>query len=192
MNSWLNSTDLCRPAVSRAAAGHGVYCPVDCPCRTQRDSELQKLRDKMQLIVHTSGIKNFSKTHTRSEGASSVGEETEPSEEATGIFSIAPSSDNGNPRRWLLFQREFKLWVKTQKLHEDQFLAALSDCLEGPPANTLLRTWSDCEETSSPVTFDEVWEHLEVRGSRLPEDHYHQMLKNLPSFSRLILHEALG
>ena len=43
---------------------------------------------------------------------------------------------------------------------------------------------------STFITFDEVWEQLEVRGSRLPEDHYHQMLKNFPSFSRLILHEV--
>ena len=67
---------------------------------------------------------------------------------------------------------------------------ALLDCLEGAPANTWLRTWSDREDSSSPLTFDEVWEQLEVRGSRLPEDHYHQMLKNFPSFSRLILHEV--
>ena len=97
---------------------------------------------------------------------------------------------NGNPRRWPQFQREFKLWVKTQKLQDDQFLMALLDCLEGAPANTWLRTWNDREDTSSPLTFDEVWEQLEVRGSRLPEDHYHQMLKNFPSFSRLILHEV--
>ena len=67
---------------------------------------------------------------------------------------------------------------------------ALLDCLEGAPANTWLRTWSDREDSSSPLTFDEVWEQLEVRGSGLPEDHYHQMLKNFPSFSRLILHEV--
>ena len=89
---------------------------------------------------------------------------------------------NGNPRRWPQFQREFKLWVQTQKLSEDQYLTALLDCLEGPPANTWLRTWSDREETSSPLTSDEVWEQLDVRGSRLPEDDYHQMLKNFLSF----------
>ena len=247
----------------------------------------------MHLIIETLGIKNLFKTHMRSEGASSVEQATEPSEEATEIFSIAPSVDsrntdarisrtklkervkisrsesrtakarteaqnakrtasrtappaadsnalaqlllaqtlagagvanecanvsaitagvgldsllnptslrlrqvakqpkyNGNPRRWPQFQREFKLWVKTQKLQDDQFLMALLDCLEGAPANTWLRTWSDREDTSSPLTFDEVWEQLEVRGSRLPEDHYHQMLKNFPSFSRLILHEV--
>ena len=97
---------------------------------------------------------------------------------------------NGNPRRWPQLQPEFKLLVKTQKLHEDQYLTALLDCLEGPPANTWLRTWSDREETSSPLTYNEVSEQLEARGSRLPEDHYHQMLKNFPSFSRSILHEV--
>ena len=97
---------------------------------------------------------------------------------------------NGNPKRWPEFQREFKLWVKTQNLQKDQFLTALLDCLEGPPANTCLQPLSDCEETSSRLTFDEVWEQLEVRGSRLPEDHYHQMQKNFPSLSRLILHEV--
>ena len=293
VDSWLKSTDLCGPAACSAPTGHGMYCPVHCPCRTQRDSELQELRDQMQLIVHTLGIKNVFKTHMRSEGASSKGKETEPSEEATEIFSIAPSVDskttdarirrsklkervkisrsesrtekaremvqnakrtafrtapsaadsnalaqlllaqtlaragvaidaakvsaitagvglesvlnptslrlrqvakqpkyNGNPRRWPQFQRKFKLWVKTQKLSEDQYLKALLDCLEGPPANTWLRTWSDREETSSLLTFDEVWEQLDVSGSRLPGDHYHQMLKNFLSFSPLILHEV--
>ena len=48
----------------------------------------------MQLIVHTLGIKHIFKTHMHSEGASSVGKETEPSEEATEIFSIASSVDS--------------------------------------------------------------------------------------------------
>ena len=97
---------------------------------------------------------------------------------------------NGNPRRWPQLQREFKLWVKTQKLYEDQYLTALLDCLEGPQANTWPGKWSDREETSSPLTFDELREQLEVRGSRLPEDHYHQMLKTFPSFLRSIIHEV--
>ena len=52
VDSWLKSTGLCGPAVCPAPAGHRVYCPVDCPCRTQRDSGLQELKDQMQLIVH--------------------------------------------------------------------------------------------------------------------------------------------
>ena len=293
VDSWLRTTEISGPTACSGPSGHGMYCPADCSCRFQRDAELQTLKDQMHLIIETLGIKNLFKTHMRSEGASSVEQATEPSEEATEIFSIAPSVDsrttdarisrtklkervkisrsesrtakarteaqnakrtasrtappaadsntlaqlllaqtlagagvandaakvsaitagvgldsllnptslrlrqvanqpkyNGNPRRWPQFQREFKLWVKTQKLQDDQFLMALLDCLEGAPANTWLRTWSDREDTSSPLTFDEVWEQLEIRGSRLPEDHYHQMLKNFPSFSRLILHEV--
>ena len=293
VDSWLRTTEISGPTACSGPSGHGMYCPADCSCRFQRDAELQQLKDQMNLIIQTLGIKNLFKTHIRSEGASSVEQATEPSEEATEIFSIAPSVDsrttdarisrtklkervkisrsesrtakarteaqnakrtasrtappaadsntlaqllfaqtlagagvandaakvsaitagvgldsllnptslrlrqvakqpkyNPNPRRWPQFQREFKLWVKTQKLQDDQFLMALLDCLEGAPANTWLRTWSDREDTSSPLTFDEVWEQLEVRGSRLPEDHYHQMLKNFPSFSRLILHEV--
>ena len=293
VDSWLRTTEISGPTACSGPSGHGMYCPADCSCRFQRDAELQQLKDQMHLIIQTLGIKNLFKTHMRSEGASSVGQATEPSEEATEIFSIAPSVDsrttdarisrtklkerveisrsesrtakarteaqnakrtasrtappaadsntlaqlllaqtlagagvandaakvsaitagvgldsllnptslrprqvakqpkyNGNPRRWPQFQREFKLWVETQKLQDDQFLMALLDCLEGAPANTWLRTWSDREDTSSPLTFDGVWEQLEVRGSRLPEDHYHQMLKNFPSFSRLILHEV--
>ena len=96
---------------------------------------------------------------------------------------------NGNPRCWPQFEPELKLRVKTQNVYQDQFRTDLLDCLEGPPANTWLRTWSDREETSSPLTFHKVWEQLEVRGSRLPDDHYDQMLKNFPSSSRLILNE---
>ena len=293
VDSWLRNTEISGPTACSGPSGHGMYCPADCSCRFQRDAELQQLKDQMHLIIETLGIKNLFKTHKRSEGASSVEQATEPSEEATEIFSIAPSVDSrttdarisrtklkervkisrsesrtakarteaqnakrtasrtappaadsnalaqlllaqtlagagvandaakvsaimagvgldsllnpislrlrqvakqpkyiGNPRRWPQFQRESTLWVKTQKLQDDQFLMALLDCLEGAPANTWLRTSSDREDTSSRLTFDEVWEQLEVRGSQLPEDHYHQMLKNVPSFSRLILHEV--
>ena len=284
VDSWLRTTEISGLTACSGPSGHGMYCPADCSCRFQRDAELQALKDQMSLIIQTLGIKNLFKTHMRSEGASSVEQATEPSEEATEISATdarisrtklkervkicrsesrtakarteaqnakrtasrtaPPAADsntlaqlllaqtlagagvandaakvsaitagfgldsllnptflrlrqvakqpkyNGNPQRWPQFQREFKLWVKTQKLQDDQFLMALLDCLEGAPANTWLRTWSDREDTSSPLTFDEVWEQLEVRGSRLPEDHYHQMLKNFPSFSRLILHEV--
>ena len=243
VDSWLRTTEISGPTACSGPSGHGMYCPADCSCRFQRDAELQQLKDQMHLIIQTLGIKNLFKTHMRSEGASSVGQATGPSEEATEIFSIAPSVDsrttdarisrtklkervkisrsesrtakarteaqnpkrtasrtappaadsntlaqlllaqtlpgagvandaakvsaitagvgldsllnptslrlrqvakqpkyNGNPRRWLQFQREFKLWVKTQELQDDQFLMALLDCLEGPPANTWLRT----------------------------------------------------
>ena len=50
-DSWLKSTDLCGPAVCPAPAGHRMYCPVDFPCCTQRDSELQELKDQMQLYT---------------------------------------------------------------------------------------------------------------------------------------------
>ena len=40
----------------------------------------------MQLIVHMLGRNIFFTTHMRSEGASSVGKKTEPSEKSTGIF----------------------------------------------------------------------------------------------------------
>ena len=48
VNSWLKSTDLCGPAVCPAPTGYRMYCPVVCPCCTQRDSELQELKDQMQ------------------------------------------------------------------------------------------------------------------------------------------------
>ena len=50
-----------------------MYCPVNCPCGTQRDSEVQELKDQMQLIVHTLGIENIFKTHMRSEGKGAIG-----------------------------------------------------------------------------------------------------------------------
>ena len=93
MDSWLNSTGLCGPTACPIPSGHRMYCPNDCSCRTHRDSELQTLKDQIQFIVHSFGVKNIFKTHMRSEGASSVARETEPSEEATKKFSIAPSVD---------------------------------------------------------------------------------------------------
>ena len=88
MDSWLKSTDLLGPAACPAPAAHRMYCPVDCPCCTERDSELPELKDQMHLIVQTLGIKVFFKTHMRSRGALLVGKETELSEEATEIFPL--------------------------------------------------------------------------------------------------------
>ena len=76
MDSSLISRDVCVPAVCPAPAGQGMYCPADCPCRTQRESELQELKDQMQLIVHTLRMTKIFKTHMPSEGTSSVGRGT--------------------------------------------------------------------------------------------------------------------
>ena len=94
VDSWLRTTEISGPTACSGPSGHGMYCPADCSCRFQRDAELQLLKDQMHLIIQTLGIKDLFKTHMRSEGASSVGQATEPSEEATEIFSIAPSVDS--------------------------------------------------------------------------------------------------
>ena len=94
VDSWLRTTEISGPTACSGPSGHGMYCPADCSCRFQRDAELQTLKDQMHLIIETLGIKNLFKTHMRSEGASSVEQATEPSEEATEIFSIAPSVDS--------------------------------------------------------------------------------------------------
>ena len=90
MQSWLNSVGLCGPTACAAMSGHGLYCPNESSCRSDTESELQVLKDQMQLIVQLAGIKNIFKTNMRFEGASSVARETEPSEEATEAFSVAP------------------------------------------------------------------------------------------------------
>ena len=94
VDSWLRTTEISGPTACSGPSGHGMYCPADCSCRFQRDSELQLLKDQMHLIIQTLGLKNLFKSHKRSEGASSVEQATEPSEEATEIFSIAPSVDS--------------------------------------------------------------------------------------------------
>ena len=94
VDSWLRTTEISGPTACSGPSGHGMYCPADWSCTFQRDAELQQLKDQMHLIIQTLGIKNLFKTHMRSEGASSVGQATEPSEEATEIFSIAPSVDS--------------------------------------------------------------------------------------------------
>ena len=65
----------------------------------------------MQLIVHTFGIKNIFKTHMRSEGASSVGKETEASGEAAKIFSIAPAVESKITDA-RISRRKLKEWVQ--------------------------------------------------------------------------------
>ena len=62
---WLRTTEISGPTACSGPSGHGMYCPADCSCRFQRDTELQLLKDQMHLIIQTLGIKNLFKTHMR-------------------------------------------------------------------------------------------------------------------------------
>ena len=97
VDSWLRTTEISGPTACSGPSGHGMYCPAVCSCRFQRDAELQTLKDQMHLIIETLGIKNLFKTHMRSEGASSVEQATEPSEEATEIFQLLHRWTPGPP-----------------------------------------------------------------------------------------------
>ena len=85
-DAWFSSTALCGPAVFPTPAGHRMCCPVDCSCLANRDSELQGLKNQMQLILHTLGKKKNFETDMRSEGASSAGKETEQSKKLQIFF----------------------------------------------------------------------------------------------------------
>ena len=98
--------------------------------------------------------------------------------------------NNGNPRRWAVFKREFSLWVGNNKLRDDKKLDALLQCLEGPICDTWIKSYTDRADSSNPLTYSELVALLEGRGSRLPEDHYRTLLTSFPNNPKLILHEV--
>ena len=50
---------------------------------------------------------------------------------------------NGLPRRCVVFNREFSLWVGRNKLRDDEKLDALVACLEGPIGDTWIKSNTD-------------------------------------------------
>ena len=97
---------------------------------------------------------------------------------------------NGNPRRWAVFKREFSLWVGKNKLQDDEKLDGLLECLEGPIRDTWIKSYTDRADSSNPLTYSELFALLEGQGSRLPEDHYRNLLTSFSNIPKLIFHEV--
>ena len=71
-----------------------MLCAHRCWCRTNRESKVHEVKDRIQLTVQSIGVKNIFMTHMKAEGASSMARDSQPLEEVTETFSIAPSVDS--------------------------------------------------------------------------------------------------
>ena len=142
-----------------------------------------------QSLLGAAGASGAAQVSTTLAGGGSIEDIISPVRAKLRAIAKEPKY-NGNPRRWAVFKREFFLWVGKNKLRDDEKLDALLECLEGPVRDTWIKSYTDRADSSSPLTYSELFALLEGQGSRLREDHYRTLVTSFRNIPKLILHEV--
>ena len=96
---------------------------------------------------------------------------------------------SGHPNYWASFEREFMVWLQTEKLHKELWILCLMDCLTGKLRKSTYNLYVERQNQRDPLTYEELWRTLKKKGSRLPEDHYRNRLENFRAIKKLFLEE---
>ena len=96
---------------------------------------------------------------------------------------------SGHPNYWASFERQFMLWLQTEKLDEELWILGLMDCLTGKLRESTYNLYVERQNQGDPLTYEELWRSLKKKGSRLPEDHYRNRLENFRAIKKLFLEE---
>ena len=96
---------------------------------------------------------------------------------------------SGHPNYWASFERQFMVWLQTEKLDKELWILGLMDCLTGKLRESTYNLYVERQDQGDPLTYDELWRTLKKKGSRLPEDHYRDHLENFRAIKKLFLQE---
>ena len=96
---------------------------------------------------------------------------------------------SGHPNYWASFERQFMLWLQTEKLDKELWILGLMDCLTGKLRESKYNLYVERQNQGDPLTYEELWRSLKKKGSRLPEDHYRNRLENFRAIKKLFLEE---
>ena len=94
---------------------------------------------------------------------------------------------SGPPNYWASFQRQFLVWLQTERLVRDLWILGLMDCLTGKLRKSTYNLYVERQNQEDPLMYDELWRTLKKKGSRLPEDHYRDGLENFRMIKKLFL-----
>ena len=96
---------------------------------------------------------------------------------------------SGHPNYWASFERQFMVWLQTEKLDKELWILGLMDCLTGKLRESTYNLYVETQNQGDPLTYEELWQSLKKKGSRLPEDHYRNRLENFRAIKKLFLEE---
>ena len=96
---------------------------------------------------------------------------------------------SGHPSYWASFERQFIVWLQTEKLDKELWILGLMDCLTGKVRESTYNLYVERQNQGDPLTYEELWRSLKKKGSRLPEDHYRNRLENFRAIKKLFLEE---
>ena len=96
---------------------------------------------------------------------------------------------SGHPNYWASFERQFMVWLQTEKLDKELWILGLMDCLTGKLRESTYNLYVERQNQGDSLTYEELWRSLKKKGSRLPEDHYRNRLENFRAIKKLFLEE---
>ena len=96
---------------------------------------------------------------------------------------------SGYPNYWASFERQFMVWLQTEKLDKELWILGLMHCLTGKLRESTYNLYVERQNQGDPLTYEELWRSLKKKGSRLPEDHYRNRLENFRAIKKLFLEE---
>ena len=97
--------------------------------------------------------------------------------------------DPGHTNYWASFERQFMVWLQTEKLDKERWILGLMDCLTGKHRESTYNVYVERQNQGVPLTYDELWRTLKKKGSRLPEDHYRDCNEKFRAIKKLFLEE---
>ena len=96
---------------------------------------------------------------------------------------------SGHPNYWASFERQFMVWLQTEKLDKELWILGLMDCLTGKLRESTYNLYVERQNQGDPLTYEEWYRSLKKKGSRLPEDHYRNRLESFRAIKKLFLEE---
>ena len=96
---------------------------------------------------------------------------------------------SGHPNYWASFERQFMVWLQTEKLDKELWILGLMDCLTGKLRESTYNLYVERQNQGDPLTCDELWRTHKKKGSGLREDHYRDRLQNFSAIKKLFLEE---
>ena len=96
---------------------------------------------------------------------------------------------SGHPNYWASFERQFLLWLQSERLEKDLWILGLMDCLSGKLSESTYNLYVERQKKGDPLTYEELWRTLKKKGSPFPEDNYGDGLENFRMIKKLFLEE---
>ena len=96
---------------------------------------------------------------------------------------------SGHPNYWASFERQFMVWLQTEKLDKELWILGLMDCLTGKVRESTYNLYVERQNQGDPLTYEELYRSLKKKGSRLPDNHYRNRLENFRAIKKLFLEE---